>query len=187
MRRGIVHIVGLLFIVAMSGLVWPDLHSRAHAQAKCKSFHAIAQAALPTSTPLAGSDVWGGPLQGTLGGGLLFGVFSGNDGVDTWRGPGGAMGQGRGGSYTVCTDYPACTDSFTYEVPTAMFPGPPGQKGIGFYIGNTASIVGGTGRFATASGSLNVVGPAFAWPDNNEFGFSGRWNAELSGQICGID
>jgi hypothetical protein len=151
----------------------------------------IAQAILPSSTPLGITlDVWGGPLSGVLGDGFLQGLLSGNDGVGT---PKGSIGQGRGGSYTVAIGCPTpvvpgnpyvCTDSFTYEVSNAVWTQPPG---FGHYIGNTAKIVGGTGRFQFASGNLNVNGPFIAWPDGNSpFKLSGRWNPELSGQVCGV-
>jgi hypothetical protein len=91
---------------------------------------------------------------------------------------------GKGGSYTVCTDYPTCADSFTYEVPFAVFPAPPND--LGAYIGYTISIVKGTGKFAGATGNLNVRGPFIAWPDDNPIGASGKWHAEISGSICGI-
>ena len=54
------------------------------------------------------------------------------------------------------------------------------------YIGNTARIVTGTGRFAAASGNLNIVGPAIAWPDNNPICALGRWNGQIRGKVCGI-
>jgi hypothetical protein len=83
--------------------------------------------------------------------------------------------------------YPACTDSFTYEVSQAVFPSPPGKGGLGRYNGNTAKIIRGTGRFQNASGNLNDTGPYIAWPDGaSPIGFSGRWNGEVSGNICGI-
>jgi hypothetical protein len=119
-----------------------------------------------------------------LGSDVFLGVVSGNDGDETFRQH---MGEGRGGAYTVCVGYPACTDSFTYEVPHAVFPIPPGKGGIVPYYGNTAKIVHGTGRFQNASGNLNVNGPAFVWPDSGSpFGVSGRWNPAISGKVCGI-
>jgi hypothetical protein len=188
MKRTTTILVGFIFALAVGTLLWPTLGSQAQAQSGCKSFEAIAQAALPSSTPLFKTfDLWGGPLYGMIGSELLpQGVLSGNDGQDSWHG---AIGIGRGGSYTVCTNYPVCSDTFTYEVPNAVFPAPPGQGGLMRYIGNTAKIVQGTGRFLSASGNLNITGPAIAWPDNspnNPIGFLGRWNAELSGKVCGV-
>jgi len=191
MKRSITIVLGFIFALAIGTLLWPNLVSPAQAQPGCKSFVAIAHATVPSSTPLGLTvDVWGGPLYGMLGGEFLFGVLSGNDGVDLFHG---TIGQGRGGSYTVGVNCTApvtpdtnytCTDSFTYEVPNAVFTKPPG---FGRYNGNTARIVGGTGRFQFASGNLNVTGPFIAWPDSNSpFGLSGRWNSELSGQVCGV-
>ena len=133
------------------------------------------------------------------------GILSGNDGSETWRGHLGNMGQGSDGLYTVAfgcspgtsgtyfTGVPlmSCSDSFSYQVPHAVFPGPPGQGGLMFYMGNTAKIVVGmgTGKFKYAFGNLNVKGPAIAWPDtnpSNPIGFLGRWSPEISGQVCGI-
>jgi hypothetical protein len=155
------------------------------AQPGCKAFVGIAQASLPTSTPLAPTDIWGGPLHATLGGEFLgtSAVLSGNDGEETWYEEQ-AVGVGKGGLYTVCIDHPACLDTFTYEVPMSIFPNPPSDLGI--YIGYEVSIVKGTGKFAGASGNLRFRGPFIAWPDNNEFEASGRWYPEISGNICGV-
>jgi len=189
MKRMATIIVGFMFVLAVGALLWPNLGSQARADRGCVAFQAIVQATLPTSTPLAATDVWGGPLYGSLGGEVLLGILSGNDGSTTGHG---VVGQGRGGSYTVGTgcvpgNLYACTDSFTYEVSNAVWPGPPGKIGFGHYIGNTATIVRGTGRFQYASGNLNVTGPFIAWEDSNSpFGVYGRFNAEMSGNICGI-
>jgi hypothetical protein len=184
MRRTIAVVLRLVFVLAIGTFLGPDLEPVQAQPNGCRAFQAIAQATLPTSTPLIPADVWGGPLYGMLGDELFVGVFSGNDGDEKWRG---AIGQGKGGSYTVCVGYPTCSDSFTYEVRNAVFPSPPGKGGIGRYNGNTARIVQGTGRLQYASGSLNVTGPYIAWPDvASPFGFSGRWNVEIAGNICGI-
>ena len=201
MKHAITFVLGLIVVFAVGGLLWPTLGS-AQAQAGCKSIHLIGQATLPSSTPLGLTfDVWGGPVYGILGSVFPFrGVVSGNDGQDSCPGPGGdcstshaANGQGRGGSYTVGTDcvpvagspFLSCASTFTYEVPHAVFTMPPGGGFMG-YIGNTAKIVGGTGKYTGASGTLNVRGPAFAWPDTSAFGASGRWNPEITGNICGV-
>ena len=151
----------------------------------CKSFSAIAHAVLPSSTPMADSDSWGGPLYGMLGEDYLglTAALSGNDGEETWY-EDGALGVGKGGTYTVCTDYPACHDTFTYEVPFAVFPSQPGT--LMDYIAYGIKIVKGSGKFAGASGNLDVRGPAVAWPDNSPLEWAGRWTAEMSGTICGI-
>jgi hypothetical protein len=190
MRRTMTILFRFTLTLAVGIVLWL-LGSEAQAQPGCKSFEAIGQASLPSSTPLGLTfDVWGGPLYAMLGGEFLgvSAVFSGNDGEETFRSH---VGQGRGGSYTVGVNcnpglFYSCTDTFTYEVPNAVFPSPPGQAGLLFYIGNTAKIVAGTGRFEGASGNLNVRGPAIVWPDSNPFGVSGRWDPEISGDICGI-
>ncbi len=87
----------------------------------------------------------------------------------------------------MCVGYPTCTDTFTYEVPTSVFPNPPGHGGVMSYYGNTAKIVRGTGKFQSASGNLNVSGPAIVWADpNSPIGVYGRWNPKISGNVCGI-
>jgi hypothetical protein len=185
MKRSTIFVFALVLALTVGILIWPG--SQAQAQQGCKQFDALAQASLPSSTPLFKTvDIWGGLLYGMLGEELIpQGALSGNDGQDTWHG---AIGIGRDGSYTVCVNYPACSDSFTYEVHNAVFPFPPG-KAVGFYIGNTAKIATGTGRFISATGNLNVSGPAFAWPDSdpsNPLGARGRWNVQLSGKVCGV-
>lgn len=189
MKRTITILVGFTFALLAGALLWPSLGAQAQGQSGCKSFHAIVQAELPSSTPLYRPgvfDVWGGPLHGMLGDQLLLNaVLSGNDG-ETF--PHGVNTVGRGGSYTICTDNPACTNTFTYEVPNAVWPIPPGHGGFLNYIGKTAAIVGGTGVFASVSGNLNVEGPGIVWEDANApFGFYGRWNGELTGKVCGIE
>jgi len=181
-KRAITVVFGLIVAVAISALSGPNI-GKARAEPRCKSFQAIAHASLPGAT-----DEWGGPLYGSLDGEVLLGILSGNDGVVTFRG---AMGQGSGGSYTIgfdCgSDNPSeCTDTLTFEVPNPVFQSPPGMIGLGHYNGNTARITGGTGRFESASGNLNFTGTFFVWPDESSpIGVFGRFNAELSGNICG--
>ena len=188
MKHAITVVSAFVLTMTIGMLVWP--HSTAQAQANCKDFQAIVQATLLTSTPignipgLVGPQTWGGPVFGMLGSDLLAGALSGNDGDETWRPH---MGAGKDGLYMICADYPGCTNTLTYAVPHSTFPAPPGQGGIVAYHGNTAKIVGGTGKYAGASGNLNVNGPAIAWPDNGSpIGVSGRWNATISGKVCGI-
>jgi hypothetical protein len=182
MKRIAVFAVAFAFILAAGVVLWPT--SQAQAQQGCKDFQAIVQAWLPSSTPLLPTDTWGGPIYGFLGGALFAGVVSGNDGNETWRSH---MGTGKAGAYTICADYPACTNSFTYEVSTSVFPLPPGKGGLVPYYGNTAKISVGKGTFQGAFGNLNVAGPALAWPDTNSpIGMTGRWNPSISGKVCGI-
>jgi hypothetical protein len=159
---------------------------KVQAQQNCLDFTAIVQAALPSSMPISpATDVWGGPLLGMLGGQVFQGVLSGNDGTDTWRKH---MGSGQDGLYTICEINPQnnnYSNCFSYAVPHAVFPGPPGQKGIEFYMGNTAKIVGGKGKFVGVTGNISVSGPALAWtPNGNDY--YGFWNPEIKGKVCGI-
>jgi hypothetical protein len=195
MKRTITIVFGLVLTLAAGIVLWPTLGSGAQAKQGCKSLEAIGQATLPSSTPFVGLpvDIWGGPLYVMLDAQFVPGIFSGNDGTDRWHG---AIGQGKNGSYTVginCTapmtrgSVYTCPDTFTYQVPNAVFPIPRGKNGLVIYIGNTAKIVGGTGMLQGATGNLNVRGPAIAWDDTTSpIGVSGRWNPEISGDICGI-
>src|SRR5215470_17393973 len=97
MRQTITGALGLVVVLALATRLGPNLASVQAQPSGCKSFQAIAQTTLPTSTPLTPSDVWGGPLFGRLGDELFVGVLSGGDGDTTWHG---AIGQGKGGSYT---------------------------------------------------------------------------------------
>ena len=185
MKRKSVIALSFVLTIAVGALLLPALGPQAQAQPGCLAFRGIVQGTLPTPYRLASTDTWGGDVYAIVGGTFMHGTLSGNDGITMGHGP--ILGQGRGGSYTICLQYPACTDSFTYEVPTAVFPFSPGQLGLVGYKGNTAKIAGGTGRFQGASGNLNVAGPAVVWPDeNSSIGLGGRWNADLSGQICGV-
>jgi hypothetical protein len=47
-------------------------------------------------------------------------------------------------------------------------------------------IASGTGRFAGATGNLLVKGPFLVWDLDKEIP-QGRFNAEISGNICGVD
>ncbi len=182
MKHAIIVFLGLMAALTIGMLLWPS--PAAQAQSGCQAFHAIVQATLFPATLLTPADVWGGPLYGMLGDELFLAVYSANNGQTSGHG---AIGQGRGGMGTVCVGYPSCTDSFSYEIPTSVWPAPPGKGGFGIYNGNNVKIIRGTGRFQYASGNLNESGPFVAWPDvNSPYGVSGRYNAELSGLICGI-
>jgi hypothetical protein len=185
--------IGIGFVIALliAILLLPTLGSRgsqvqAQSGSGCVDFRALWQAALPTPKAISpATDVWGGPVYGMLGQDVfLADVLTGNDGQDYWHK---VNGIGKGGLFVMCLQYPTCTDTFTYEVSNAAFALPPGKLGTGQYIGNSAKIIGGTGRFASASGNLNVSGPWLTWPDENSpFGASGRFNATISGRVCGI-
>ena len=162
----------------------------AQAQSHCSSFKAVAQATLPTTRRLDTADKWGGPLFAQFGDELIpFGILSGNDGTTIRREN---IAQGIDGLYVVgfnCTaPVPpsmlwSCTDTLRVEVPIAVFDSPPPL--FGRYDGNTARVNGGTGRFANAYGNLNYSGAYIVWTLAQ--GDKGRFNAELSGRICGIE
>lgn len=192
MKRKNVVALTLMFLLAAGAFLLFVPGPQASAQQNCTEIRALLQLTLPSSYMLApATDVWGGPAFATLGGEPLVGGISGNDGEGFRHGA-------RGGQYQVylCSTNlypkalelpPACQDSFTYEVPTSVFGSIPGKAGLGKYQGNTAKIISGTGKFADASGNLNVAGPYIVWEDSNSlFGVSGRGNLELSGKICGV-
>ncbi len=184
MRRNTILVLLFVFVIAVVGFGLPGPSSQA--QGGCAKFEAIVQGMLPSPLPLVGGDSWGGPIYASLGGEFLAGNISGTE-----EGTGhGTIGMGRGTTYKVCfgpVGPNQCDDSFTYEAVNAVFPYPPGKLGTGFYQANSAKIDEGTGRFQFASGNLNVAGPFIVWPDSNSiFGISGRWNAEIKGDICGV-
>ena len=159
------------------------------AQQSCKAFHAFVQGSLPTSNQFAPTDTWGGPIFVNLDGEFLQGGLSGNDGTEYPHGP---VSIFKGGEYKLCLTSAAawggpndCSDSFTYKVPRAVVIWPAGKL-LGSYKA-TANVVKGTGRFASASGHLEIEGPFILWTDpNSPFGVSGRWNGEFSGRVCGV-
>lgn len=186
MKLPIKVILGIIVVVTITSLFWPGFGA-VQAQSSCKSFKAIAQATLPTSTRLAATDKWGGPLYAKLDDEFLLGIMSGNDGVVVRHG---SIGEGSDGSYTIgfnCTSGPlySCTDTMTVAVPNSVFPTPPPV--FGDFHANTARVAGGTGRFEFASGNLNFGGPFIVWAVAGTPPFNGRFNAELSGDICGIE
>ena len=158
-------------------------------QPDCKAFHALVQGVLPTPNPFAPTDTWGGLVYASLGGESLIGGLSGNDG--TLHGEGAAV-TFTGGVYKVCFGTGTawggasdCANSFTYDVQgSAVWPT---ADSLGTYRA-TATITGGTGRFASASGHLTIpAGPFITWPDETSpIKLKGRWNGELSGQVCGV-
>jgi hypothetical protein len=187
-------VVALTFVFALAlALVLPIVPgSQVQAQQSwqsCKAFHAFVQGSLPTSNQFEPTDTWGGPIFVNLDGEFLQGGLSGNDGTEHPHGP---VSIFRGGKYRVClTSGPAwggpndCSDSFTYKVPKAVVIWPAGKL-LGSYKA-TANVVKGTGRFASASGNLEIEGPFILWTDpNSPFGVSGRWNGEFSGSVCGV-
>ncbi len=78
--------------------------------------------------------------------------------------------------------------SITIETQHAAYPNAPGKSGFGYYQALT-KVVEGTGRFQNASGNLTLAGPYLLWPLNPAApvaGLDGRWNAVMSGRICGV-
>ena len=173
-----------VFVIAVVGVGLPGPSSQA--QVGCTKFEAIVQGILPSPLPLVGGDSWGGPIYASLGGEFLAGNISGTEEGTAH----GTAGHGRGTTYKVCfgpVGPDQCKDSFTYEAVNAVWPVQPGKVGMGYYQANSAKIVEGSGRFQFASGNLNVAGPFIVWPDSNSiFGIDGRWNAEIKGNICGV-
>ena len=207
MKRIITVLAGFVFAQATGAFFWPGISAQAqikrgprlgvrsgvrtaaavqpNAQPGCRSFAGVAQATLPTSTPIAATNVWGGPLHALLGGEFLGtkAALSGNDGESVWYEEG-TLGTAKGGEYTVCLNHPSCSDTFTFAVPASVFPNP--SSDLGTYIGYDASILRGTGRFG-ATGELKFRGSFIVWPDESSpLGASGRWYPEISGAICGI-
>jgi hypothetical protein len=178
MRRKTILALIFVFAAAVAAFLLPVLGPRAQAQQGCTEFRAIAQATLPTPHPMKADDTWGGDVYGTLGGQFLSGIFSGNDGNQSWQGAGGT---GKDGSYTFVFG----SDSFTMEV-HAAFGFPPGKVGLGDYRGSAKIVPGtGTGRFQYASGNLEWAGPFIVWSQGENF--YGRFNAEIRGNICGVE
>lgn len=187
MRRKSVVAFSFVFALAFAAVLTPMTASQG--QQGCKAFHGIVQGSLPTPNQFAATDTWGGPVYASLAGEFLSGGMSGQDGTQYGQG---GISIFKDGMYKVCLiSGPAwggpndCLDSFTY-VPQAVVIWPTAANSLGAYKA-IAKIVSGTHRFASASGHLEVAGSFTVWPDaSTPFGVSGRWNAELSGSICGV-
>ncbi len=177
-----------VFTLAFTAVVLSVASSPAHAQ-RCEAFRGFTDLNLPTTNQFAPTDTWGGPIYINLDGEFLQGGVSGNDGTEDPHGP---VSIFDGGEYKVCLTSAAawggpddCLDSFTYRVPHAGVIWPTG-KFLGSYKA-TANIVRGSGKFASASGQLDLAGPFIVWPNSDSvFGVSGRGNLDLSGTICGV-
>jgi len=188
MRLKIVIAFTFVFALAFAAIFLPVAGSTVQANASCKSFHAFVQGNLPTTNQFAPTDTWGGPIFGNLGTEFLQGGLSGNDGTEYPHGP---VSIFKGGEYKACLTSGAawggssdCSNSFTYKAEAVVIW--PAGKLLGSYKA-TANVVKGTGRFASASGQLEIAGPFILWTDpNSVFGVSGRWNGEFNGRICGV-
>jgi hypothetical protein len=73
-------------------------------------------------------------------------------------------------------------DTLTYETIVATYPQPPT---FGTYR-STNRIVGGTGRFQNATGTLLEYGPFLAWIDA-QGQLQARYSGEITGKICGVE
>ncbi len=172
----------------------------ARAQGGCVAFRAITQAQWPSpyqnlNMPLL--DVWGGTVFASLGTpgaqkaaiGLV-GVFSGADAdnYETDVRPRTFGGMGLHGAYTFAFGDPGqpwdtYTDKFTVTLGRAVWNMGPGQV-VGDYQAS-GQITAGTGRFAGATGSLTIQGPAFDVVLSPELEIA-RWTPEIAGTICGV-
>ena len=188
MKLKIIVAFTFVFALAFAAILLPLAGSEVQAQERCKDFHAFVQGTLPTPNQFAPTDTWGGPIFGNLDTEFLHGGLSGNDGTEY---PHGAVSIFKGGEYKACLTSGAawggssdCLNSFTYKAQAVVIW--PAGKLLGSYKA-TANVVKGTGRFASASGQLEIAGPFILWTDpNSVFGVSGRWNGEFSGRICGV-
>ena len=177
-----------VFSLAVAVVFFPVSGSAGQARTQCKSFHAIWQLVLPTPNQFDPSDTWGGPVFGNLDSEFLQGGVSGNDGTEYPHGP---VSIFKDGLYKVCLTPAAswggpndCVDSFTYKTQAVVIW--PAGEFLGNYKG-TGKIMKGTGRFASASGHLEIEAPFIVWADpNSVFTVSGRGNADINGKVCGV-
>jgi len=180
--------VSSVFAIGLAAIFLPIAGSAVQARNQCRTFHALIQGVLPTPNPFADTDTWGGTIFGNFGTEFLQGGMSGNDGTEYPHGPISIFKDGR---YKVCLTSAAawggasdCQNSFSYKAQAVVIW--PAGESLGSYKA-TAKIVNGAGRFASASGQLEVEGPFIVWPDTNSaFGVSGRWDANVNGKICGV-
>ncbi len=146
------------------------------AQKPCMELRAFAQASLPSPYPIYLYNAWGGNVYGMLGGQFVQGIFSGggeaaeSHGVNT---------VGRDGFYKFVFG----ADSLTVQFTNAVWPFPPGKRGIGEYKGE-GKIVEGTGRFANAWGNVTWSGPFIVWVEGESV--YARFNADIKGSVCGV-
>jgi hypothetical protein len=177
--------------IALAAIALLALGPKAEAQQDCSAFRAIWLGSVPPAYQLVSTDDgFSGPVYASLGGELLVGAMSGNDGVTTGHG---VIGMGRGGEFKICfsplqyrseTGLSDCAESFTIGYRNGVWPFPGGQAGFGEYKANT-TIIEGAGRFQFASGHIDLAGPfVFGQPSNADWFF--RAGVQLSGQVCGV-
>ena len=152
----------------------------AQAQQTCLDFHGIMQSRFDNTFG------WVGTLYGVLGQERVTGVLVGADpGTSSQTG---VVGHDKG--VVVTWEYTGVNGTIG-RITTeqhGVYPMPPGKAGLGYYQG-IATIVSGTGRFENSSGNMVFGGPYLLWlidPQNPASGVDGRWNAEISGKVCGV-
>jgi hypothetical protein len=182
MKRRTVRALTIVFAFVAVTFLLTALGPQILAQQGCASLRALGHGVLPTNHQLSDTDTWGGDVWGTLGSDFLTGTFTGNDGDIAAHGTKEISNSGTNGHYTFSFGN---GDSFVMEVAHAVFNFPPGKAGFGEYKGH-ATIVSGTGKFATASGSIDWGGPFVVWTPDEGLTFSGRFNPTITGTICGI-
>jgi len=184
MKREASHFFIIVFAVAVAALLCPA--PSLQAQQNCPSFHALLQYQLLNfDLLLRPGDDWGGYFYGYLGQEFLHGNGSGNDGTVTWHQH---IGMGKGGSqfFDFGYDNDGNHNTFTTFSTQGTFPNPPGQFPVGGTYQGAHKIAAGTGRFANASGNLFIKGPYVVW-DLDKALPQGRFNAEITGNICGVE
>ncbi|HEY3442380.1 MAG TPA: hypothetical protein VGK29_16605 [Paludibaculum sp.] len=185
MQRKAVLTVLFVCAVAVMAIFLPLPGQQAQAQQKCPSFQALAQEQLLNPELLLRTeDIWGGPVHGYLGDEPLHGRTSGNDGTVTWHK---WVGMGKGGTlyFDFGMDSAGNHNTFTTVATQGTFPNPPGQFPAGGMYQGAHKITSGTGRFLHATGNLFVKGPYVVWDLDKELP-QGRFNAEVSGNVCGV-
>lgn len=152
----------------------------------CLDFRAVGHATAPSLHPYLPTDIWGADIWGLLGGQFVSGYITGNDGDVRDHGAGST---GKNGSYRVALkDSAGVVMGSVWIQVHSEFGFPPGKAGLGYYKGLGIIVQGkGEGMFAYASGSFDWAGPFVAWDDTgSSLGFSGRFNPEIKGSICGV-
>lgn len=189
-RESIFALTLVLTLTAGAFLLTAAPPSPARAQQPGKAFRAVWSLTLPTPEMLLPTDTWGGPVYASLDGEFLLGLAAGNDGNETDY-P--SLSIFRDGMYTVCFAKSVaagwggasdCADSFTWQVPHAFVTWP-GAEALGSYTA-TGNIVHGTGRFASASGHLNITCPFILWTPDDGTTWLGRGSTVITGTIYGV-